>query len=168
MRESPVKVSVSRILRIVNVVAVRLADVVWCGSETNDRLLQVPQLIAPLGQDSKSVLDKSDDDKEPRECGDIRLDRLGVGLHHVLHPATESLDPTEEIALALIEAVTRSTGAWSTTDRVRHVGLHRGRTIPRDLVRVDVNPLLSHVVEKRYVRERRLSAGVVECERLRC
>ena len=106
MRESPVKVSVSSILRIVkqrNVVVVRLADVVWCGSETNDRLLQVPQLIAPLGQDSKSVLDKSDDDKEPRECGDIRLDRLGVGLHHVLHPATEPLDPAHEVALTLVK-----------------------------------------------------------------
>lgn len=107
--------------------------------------MQVPQLIAPLGQDPQSVLDERHDDQEPSQSGDIRLDRLRISLHHIFHPAAESLDPTEEVARALIEPVPRPTCAWSTTDRVRHIGLHGSGTVPGDLVGVDMDPLLSHL-----------------------
>jgi hypothetical protein len=74
-----------------------------CISVEADLLLQVPQLIAPLGQDTERVLNERHYDEESSECRDIRLDRLSIGFHHVLHPATEPLDPAHEVALTLVK-----------------------------------------------------------------
>ena len=51
---------------------------------TENALLQEPNLVAPLGQDSQRVLQKGDDNQETTNCRQMRFQRLRVNLNVVL------------------------------------------------------------------------------------
>jgi hypothetical protein len=118
----------------------------------HNSLLQVPELITPLRNDTQSILQKGYDNQTPGDSGYPRLDGLRVAVHQLLHFIGDSSNLDEHFVErstvrrcsesgCSADRMSRSWTACPPSDRVWHICLHGCRTVPRRLVGVDVNPL---------------------------